>query len=806
MRDWVWLAKAREPVEVINRTELWGRGLAEVVVPSSGRRLRVLAEELVDLASRRWSEAELLWRAAATKALAVAADGEPLVVARGGVTLLPHQSAALQRAMALEPIRLAICDEVGLGKTITAGAILSELKARGRIQRVVVVAPKGVQLQWVAEMSERFGEEFVRVGPEGLPVDAGLDPWRAFDQVVCSLDAVKPLRRRNGWSAERLEEHNRSRFRSLVEAGWDLVIIDEAHHVAGSSEDVARHQLAVELCASAPNVLLLSATPHSGKSDGFRRFLGLIDTGFIEGRAIQRTNVTPIVIRTEKRKAVDGDGRPLFQPRVTEIRIAPYAERELERELYDTVTQYVRHGWDAARRGGRNSAAFLVLLMQRLVSSSTAAILGALEKRSSALGKEGEPTPLFIDRGEDWAELTGEEQYEMLTTVRGPAWASERAEVIKLLKLAREASAAGADAKAKAFFDLLAELRATERDPKVKILVFTEFLPTQEMLLGLLENAGIPAVGINGTMGLAERALAQEAFRNSAQVLVSTDAGGEGINLQFAHVVVNWDLPWSPSRLEQRIGRVDRIGQVAPVRAFNLVCEHSVELRVLEVLNQKLEIILAELGADKRGDVLESASRRSDELWTAAILAPETLASTADQFADGTRNDLTEAAPLAELLASPALPVAPVLPGQLRKLIQTASQAKAEMGCRLTSPLAALEHLPEIAFGEPCPVLEIATEAGWLAIWEVSPDGRNRSAISIYHPDRGLVRPDLARQLWDRCCSTTCISSQVVPSATIWDKLMQDGVDHAYQAAAKLAGKDGICLPDARLRLLVRVG
>jgi SNF2 family DNA or RNA helicase len=230
--------------------------MVEVVVPSTQRQRRVAKSELADISSRRWTSAELTWRAAATRSLALAADGSPISLARGGVTLLPHQLVTLERALAMDPVRLAICDEVGLGKTITAGAILAELKARGRIHRIAVVAPKGVQLQWIAEMSERFDEEFVRVGPEGLPVDSGIDPWRAFDQVVCSIDAVKPLRRRAGWSPEQVDEHNAARFRALVDAGWDLVIIDEAHHVAGSNEDVARHRLAVELAAVAPNVLL----------------------------------------------------------------------------------------------------------------------------------------------------------------------------------------------------------------------------------------------------------------------------------------------------------------------------------------------------------------------------------------------------------------------------------------------------------------------------------------------------------------------------------------------------------------------
>ncbi|MCY4632374.1 MAG: DEAD/DEAH box helicase [bacterium] len=548
-RRWAWLASAGEPVEVLSVTDLWGRELAEVLVPSAQRRRRVAAHDIGELAGRRWSEAEVAWRAAATRALALSAEGELLVAARRGVTLLPHQAATVQRAIATDPVRLAICDEVGLGKTITAGAIFAELKARGRARRVVVVAPKGVQLQWVAEMADRFGEEFVRVGPEGVPVDSGADPWRAFDRVVCSLDAVKPLRRRAGWSNEQVKEHNAARFGALVGAGWDMVVIDEAHHVAGSSEDVARHRLAVELAAAAPHVLLLSATPHSGKSDAFRRFLGLLDDGFLGDRPLRRSTVAPHVARIDKRRAVDHAGRALFRPRETSLRVVRYGERTVERELYEAVTEYVRSGWDAARRAERAAAGFLVLLMQRLVASSTAAVLAALERRSAALGERGAQLAFFADRGEDWAELTGEEQYQALAAARGPAWETERAELAAVLSLARQAAAGGVDAKARAFFDLLGELRRSERDPDVKVLVFTEFVATQDMLLELLEEAGVPAAAINGSMTLGERVLAQEAFRRRAQVLVSTDAGGEGINLQFAHVVVNWDLPWSPSVL-----------------------------------------------------------------------------------------------------------------------------------------------------------------------------------------------------------------------------------------------------------------
>ena len=793
-------------MEVLSHQELWGHRMADIVVLSSRRRLRVPADELTELGVRRWSHAEVVWRASAMRALGLAADGEPLVAARAGVRLLPHQMATLERALGMNPVRLAICDEVGLGKTITAGAIFAEMKARGRARRVVVVAPKGVQLQWVAEMSNRFGEEFVRVGPEGIPVNSGVDPWRAFDRVVCSIDAVKPLRSRAGWSPEQIDAHNATRFRALVGAGWDLVIVDEAHHVAGSSDDVARYRLAVDLAAAAPHLLLLSATPHSGKSDAFRRFLGLLDKEFVRDRPVRRHTVAPHVARTEKRMAVDHVGRALFRPRETILRVASYTGRDTERELYEAVTDYVRSGWDAARRQGRRSTGFLVLLMQRLVASSTAAILAALEKRSAAVGERGTQLALIVDRDEDWADLTGEEQYRVLTDARGPVWETERAELSNLLRLARDAAATGADAKVRAFFALLGELRQSEQDPEVKILVFTEFIPTQRMLLDLLDASGVRAVAINGSMSLTERALAQEAFRECAQVLVSTDAGGEGINLQFAHVVVNWDLPWSPTRLEQRIGRVDRIGQVKTVRAFNLVCEHSVEARVLEVLNTKLEVILAELGADKRCDVLESAARQADGLWTAAILDPDGFDLEADQFEQATRFEVSKAAQFADLVDETA-PVTRVSgPDRIAELIEAAAKAKGGLGRPVNDPLDALTALPETTPGEPCPVIRIPeVEAGWLSIWEVTPDGVARGAAAVFQPDKGLVRPDLALTLWDRCCGAVPIVDHRTPDPATWERIINQGIDHAYQAAARLAGESGMTLPSARLRLLVRV-
>jgi superfamily II DNA or RNA helicase len=783
---------------------MWGTAVCDAVSEATGQLVRVAQSDLRPLTARQWDAKEVVWRASAARAIALAAAGESLATRSERIELLPHQLATLERVMAATPVRLAICDEVGLGKTITAAAIFAELKARGVVRRTLIVAPKGVQLQWVAELADRFCEEFVRVGPEGLPVDSGFDPWTAFDQVVCSLDAVKPVRTRVGWDMDRLDEYNRLRFHAIANAGWDLVIIDEAHHVAGSNEDVARYRLARELAGVARNCLLLSGTPHSGKSDGFRRFCGLVDDAFLHGRPFTRANVAQIVARTEKRCVVDRDGHPLFTARTTQMLLVPYGDRSIERDLYDAVTDYVREGYGRSVRERRPAVGFLVLLMQRLVSSSTAAIRTALERRLAML-EAGESDQLrFFD--DEWDDLTGEEQFNALASSRGAAWATEREEVERLLDLARHAESSGCDAKAMFFLKLLRRMQREERDPAAKVLVFTEFVPTQDMILDLLVDAGVEAVVINGSMGLDERALAQEAFRTTAQVLVSTDAGGEGVNLQHAHIVVNWDLPWSPSKLEQRLGRVDRIGQKHAVRGFNLVAENSIDARVLEVLEQKLAVILAEFGVDKRADIIETVSAHADAIYSSALAGDTDLQRSAAHLVDRTRAELQDQADLRGLLPSDT--------GQPRTTsdrlcvaLRTAAKAWGELrGHPASDPIEALEGLPSVAPGEPVPQIA-GPETGWWGVWEAKAEASSlaRTAFALFITDSDGIRPDLAEQVWELLgqCEGTIIS--VVPPAKAWEYMTRTALDYAYRPCAELAGGNPPTVPVVRPLLIAQV-
>ena len=788
-----WWPARGEAVTVLAIEELWGRSIATVVVPSTSRVERIAAAELQPLTNRQWTTDEVAWRAATGLAWRSMADGEPLAVAEGGIEPLPHQFAVLDRALATDPLRLLLADEVGLGKTIEAGLVITELKARSLVRRVLVVAPKGVQLQWIAEMADRFKEEFVLVGAGGVPVDAGVNPWRTFDQVVCSVDAVKPMRSRAGWGPERVAAHNDQRIRAIVDAGWDLIVIDEAHHVAGSSEDVARYQLGRLLAEAAPRLLLLSATPHSGKSDAFARLLALLDDAFLHGRPIDRASVGPLVVRTEKRHATDNDGRPLFRPRTTILSTVPYGGRTVERSLYEAVTDYVRHGYRRAQAEHRPAVGFLVLLVQRLVSSSTTAILAALERRLIAVTAEGEQLRLFTGRASEWGDLTGEEQLAALADAQGAAWGDERAEVELLIDLARKSIGSGIDAKARYLLDLLGQIARAEGDPSAKAVVFTEFVPTQDMLLDVLASAGISAVAINGSMSISERRDAQDAFRADARVLVSTDAGGEGVNLQFAHVVINYDLPWSPTRLEQRIGRVDRIGQAHEVTAHNLVLESSIDAHVLSVLQDKLAVILAELGVDKTSDVLASIEGRVDDLYTTALLDPGRLPRAADAMADEARAEVEETEPLRHAMGHSSAPARPSTPTTLRRWLDLAARAAEQLRA---SGRQADGNLPDVVAGEPVPMMR-GSASGWWTMWEIR-CGAERTAAALFITDTGTVRPDLAERTWIALASGSAVGPTRPVSAVDLDRLRSLAADHEYRDPRGT-------VPSLLLRLAVRV-
>ncbi len=675
---WQYSTVHNSACKVIEEQTLWGQTVCRVWLPNQDAVVRVPRSALRPLSADLQPEIEagrIAYVAAAAKVAEVlegstsATEGHVLLAPmESNVIPLPHQIHALSRAISGDRVRYLLADEVGLGKTIEAGLVMRELKLRGLVRRILVVSPKGIATQWVAEMQTHFNEQFQLVLGDDIGTLQRLAPgadhrssaWSMFDQVIVSLDSVKPMDKRRGWTAERVAEYNRSRFEDLITAGWDLVVVDEAHRLGGSTDQVARYKLGKGLAEAAPYVLLLSATPHQGKTDAFHRLMNLLDDdAFPDMDSVSRDRVAPYVIRTEKRKAIDADGKPLFKPRRTQMAPVAWESRhQLQQLLYEAVTDYVREGYNQALREKKRHIGFLMILMQRLVVSSTRAIRTTLERRLAAL-KDGEQQASLrlaeLENGADGSEspddeiaelydMDGQELLDELLKSHVSALQSEGSHVETLLEAAVRCEQAGPDAKAEALIEWIYKLQAEENEPDLKVLIFTEFVPTQQMLKEFLEARGISVVTLNGSMAMEERGAAQDAFRKSHRVLVSTDAGGEGLNLQFAHVIINYDIPWNPMRLEQRIGRVDRIGQPKTVQAINFVFEDSVEFRVREVLEQKLSVIFDEFGIDKTGDVLDSAQAGElfEDVFASAILNPDGIETSVDHTVARIRDEIQQ--------------------------------------------------------------------------------------------------------------------------------------------------------------------
>lgn len=675
---WQYSTVHNSACKVIEEQTLWGQTVCRIWLPNQDAVVRVPRSALRPLSADLQPEIEvgrIAYVAAAAKVAEVlegstsATEGHVLLAPmESNVIPLPHQIHALSRAISGDRVRYLLADEVGLGKTIEAGLVMRELKLRGLVRRTLVVSPKGIATQWVAEMQTHFNEQFQLVLGDDIGTLQRLAPgadhrssaWSMFDQVIVSLDSVKPMDKRRGWTAERVAEYNHSRFEDLITAGWDLVVVDEAHRLGGSTDQVARYKLGKGLAEAAPYVLLLSATPHQGKTDAFHRLMNLLDDdAFPDMDSVSRDRVAPYVIRTEKRKAIDADGKPLFNPRRTQMAPVAWESRHhLQQLLYEAVTDYVREGYNQALREKKHHIGFLMILMQRLVVSSTRAIRTTLERRLTAL-KEGEQQASLrlavLENGAEVSESPDDEMAELydmdgqdlldeLLKSHVSALQSEGSHVETLLDAAVRCELAGPDAKAEALIEWIYELQAEENEPDLKLLIFTEFVPTQQMLKEFLEARGISVVTLNGSMDMEERKQSQDAFRKSHRVLVSTDAGGEGLNLQFAHVIINYDIPWNPMRLEQRIGRVDRIGQPKKVRAINFVFEDSVEFRVREVLEQKLSVIFDEFGIDKTGDVLDSAQAGElfEDVFASAILNPDGIETSVDHTVARLRDEIQQ--------------------------------------------------------------------------------------------------------------------------------------------------------------------
>ena len=390
-----------QKVEVIGIKDVLGKQVAWVQVRSNGSFIQVPVEDLVEEENIK-SFSFIRFSALAAKIQDEISKKKLLAPYESSLLPLPHQVLVLEKVMQSDQNRFLLADEVGMGKTIETGLILKELKLRDEIKRILVIVPKSSMLQWQSELKEHFNEVFHIYDSEIISAltktfsvlngDNTFNFWEQHNQIIVSTDALKPLEKRQGWSQEKVDEYNRYRMEAVLNANFDAVIIDEAHKMGGASQTVSRYILAQSLCNIVPNVFLLTATPHRGKSDHFRRILQLLDPDAFEGEGLPSiSELQPYVIRTEKRLALDYEGQKLFNERETvKLSIELDLNRHFKQiDLYRSVTEYVIKVFNSAKRSGNSATGLIMILFQRLASSSTAAILSAMERRLERL-KNGE--------------------------------------------------------------------------------------------------------------------------------------------------------------------------------------------------------------------------------------------------------------------------------------------------------------------------------------------------------------------------------------------------------------------------------
>lgn len=538
---------------------------------------------------------------------------------------LPHQIAAVYDEMLRrQPLRYLLADDPGAGKTIMAGLFIKELILRGDLERCLVVCPANLAEQWQDELAERFKLHFEIVGREQIESSLATNPFVEKPLVISRMDLLKPRKDRDG----NLDESNLDRLKQVE---WDLLIVDEAHKmsasfVGGEVKFTARYRLGQVLSDSqhSRHVLFLTATPHHGKEEDFQLFLALLDRDRFEGRfrtGVHRVDTSDIMRRMLKEELVDFEGKPLFPER--RAYTVNYDLSPLEAQLYTAVTEYVRtemnRADELAEAGShrRTVVGFALTVLQRRLASSPEAIYQSLRRRRERLEKRIQEERLKRQAAEldltsglravDEEELDdlpdGEtEQIEdqivdLASNARTIAELEmEVSRLRELERLAGEVRRSDTDRKWEELRDLLVN-RAEMFDQKGrrrKLIIFSEHRDTLRYLMGKIRNLlGNPSavIEIHGGMGRAERRGAQNAFVNdpTVEILIATDAAGEGINLQRAHLMVNYDLPWNPNRIEQRFGRIHRLGQREVCHLWNLVAYQTREGAVFRRLFEKLE-------------------------------------------------------------------------------------------------------------------------------------------------------------------------------------------------------------------------
>lgn len=531
-----------------------------------------------------------------------------LAVHTSSVEPLPHQiSAVYQEMLPRVPLRYVLADDPGAGKTIMTGLYIKELMARGDLKRCLIVSPGSLVEQWQDELFTKFHLHFEILTNDRMESAVSGNIFTEVDRCICRLDKLA----RNDELQEKLRVSD-----------WDLIVCDEAHKMSatvwgGEVKYTRRFQLGRLLSNITRNFLLLTATPHNGKDEDFQLFLSLVDPDRFEGthsNSQQAVDVSDVMRRLVKEELLKFDGKPLFPERIAYT--VNYDLSPQESQLYQAVTEYVQEEFNRAdnlNNDRKTTVGFALTILQRRLASSPEAIYQSLKRRrerlehrlaEEKLGKRAEEY-----RNSDWEDIDDDdlppnEQEQMEEQVVDHASAAatiaeleaEIRTLKRLEKMANDVRVSGIDRKWDELSHLLQDNDAMfgKGGQREKLIIFTEHKDTlnylTEKIRSLLGNAE-SVVTIYGGMLRDDRRKVEERFKQDVEVriLIATDAAGEGINLQRAHLMINYDLPWNPNRLEQRFGRIHRIGQTEVCHLWNLVANETREGFVFQRLFAKLE-------------------------------------------------------------------------------------------------------------------------------------------------------------------------------------------------------------------------
>jgi len=541
------------------------------------------------------------------------------------IDLLPHQLIAVyDHLLPQARLRFLLADDAGAGKTIMAGLYIREMLLRHLIRRVLIISPAGLVGNWERELRNLFRLHFRILSSNHFVAD---NPFLDIHSNLAII-SVDTIWRDQAWECLR------------AVSPYDLVIFDEAHKLSAYRDadlvtiKTHRYELAEEIAAQGRHILLLTATPHMGKDDPYYFLWRLLEPDLLSSSAafnrMSRQQKRQHLLRRMKEEMINFGEQPIYPPRTSETVTYPLTQGLVsEHRLYDLVTNYCQTHYDRAKLRNRSAAGLAMSVLQRRLASSTWALLRSLERRLAGLNADLEEmqSGLLTEDGlevrqsqlpredvrdtktgdeeiiEDGQEEAERNDAELATATDARTASELRAEIAEVKHLARLAEEVHRLKQESKFERLWQALQAY---PETKILIFTEHRDTMDFLVSRLEGLGYAGkvAQIHGGMDYKQRDQQAQFFRDTATYLVATEAAGEGINLQFCWLVVNYDIPWNPARLEQRMGRVHRYKQTHPVLLLNMVAENTREGRVLKVLLDKLEQIRKELGSDKVFDVI----------------------------------------------------------------------------------------------------------------------------------------------------------------------------------------------------------